>query len=260
MASAVSDAMFAASAGALELSDDSRSRAHMQRRGEGGRQEHICGPRRGEKRRAEQDLEALRVAAEEAGPAAAWDAMAVEARRLQERADFEARVSAYASEYIAAPGPRVSTAAESHSLDMEDTQPYESQDYYNDCNELWQEIDEDGRLPGWQPPPIIPVSDPKDAIEATALLSKFRPARGAVEDLKKLVDARADPNITLFGDIHPLIKVMTFAHQDRVGPMRELLLQAGAVESRDAKEQWAIRRRADACEEAWMRNFHYDPR
>ena len=42
------------------------------------------------------------------------------------------------------------------------------------------------------------------------------------------MNARADPNITLGGDIHPLFKVMTFAHADRVGPMRALLLEAGA--------------------------------
>ncbi len=76
----------------------------------------------------------------------------------------------------------------------------------------------------------------------------------------EFVSARADPNVTMSGDIHPLLNVMTFAHADRVGPMRDLLLRAGAVESDDAKEQWAIRRRADACEEAWMRNFHRDPR
>ena len=106
----------------------------------------------------------------------------------------------------------------------------------------------------------MPVADPKDAVEATALLSMFRPARGTVEDLKKLLLARADPNITLCGDVHPLIKVMTFAHQDRAAPMRDLLLQAGAVESNDAKEQWELRCRADANEQAWLRNFHRDPR
>ena len=48
-----------------------------------------------------------------------------------------------------------------------------------DGNELWQEIGEDGRLsPSLrQPAPVVFVPDAKSALEATALLSKFRPAR-----------------------------------------------------------------------------------
>ena len=65
----------------------------MQQWGKNGRKEIIRGPCRGEKRKAEEDLEALRAAAAAACPAAAWGAMAAEARRLQERSDFEARVS-----------------------------------------------------------------------------------------------------------------------------------------------------------------------
>ena len=106
---------------------------------------------------------------------------------------------------------------------------------------------------------------------SAASLKKYKISRDALalslsgktwecgEDLKKLLDARADPNINLSGDIHPLIKVMTFAPVDRVSAMRDLLLQAGAVECCDAEKQWVIRRRADACEEAWMRNFHREP-
>ncbi len=63
-------------AGAVEIQGSS-FRAHMQRRGEDGRKEHIRGPHRGEKRKAEQDLERLRAAAEEASDAA-WSAMAAE--------------------------------------------------------------------------------------------------------------------------------------------------------------------------------------
>ena len=67
-------------------------RAQLQRRVAGGRAEDICGPRRGEKRKAEEDLEALRAAAEQAGPDAAWSAMADVSQCLQERARFEALV------------------------------------------------------------------------------------------------------------------------------------------------------------------------
>eukprot|EP00973_Karenia_brevis_P060165 8371701-Karenia_brevis.AAC.1 len=81
----------------------------------------------------------------------------------------------------------------------------------------------------------------------------------SAEDIRKLLDARADPNITLSGEVHPFMKVMTFADADNVGPMRDLLLQAGAIDNIDGKERWVIRRCADTCEDAWMRNFHRDP-
>ena len=187
--------------------------------------------------------------------------MCAEGRRLQERADFEARVSAYVVNYTSAREPRdFAPVAESQSLEMEDTQPYASQDYYNDANEPWQEIDEDGNLPISQPSLPLPAVRPRDAVEATALLSKFRPARGTAEDLKRFLDARADPDITLDGDVSPLMKILTFAHKNYVGAMRDLLLRAGAVENDEIKERWEIRRRADACEEPWLRNFHRDPR
>lgn len=66
-----------------------RFRAHVQRRGSNGRKDHIHGPHRGEKRKAEQDLETLRAAAKHAGPGKAWSAMTAESRHLKERADFE---------------------------------------------------------------------------------------------------------------------------------------------------------------------------
>ena len=56
------------------------------------------------------------------------------------------------------------------------------------------------------------------------------------------------------------MKVMTCANHEGVGPMREALLIAGAIEDKEAKERWEIRKRADACEASWMRSFHHDPR
>ena len=239
----------------VQLLNNGRVRARLQRRHDKDMQ-CIYGPKRGEKRKAEEDLEAIRAASQ--GPDA-WGAMAAEAHRLQEQAEFEGRVAACVSSYTCSAEPSQPPADESQSQD--DWQPGDSQEYYNDVNELWQEIDDEGRLPAsYVHPPRIPVADPKDMLEATALLSEFRPARMCTEDLKKLLDARADPNITLSGDIHPLMKVMTFANADNVGPMRDLLLQAGAVETSEFKERWVHRRCADACEEAWMRNFHRDPR
>jgi hypothetical protein len=233
--------------------------AHMQQRGKNGRKDNIRGPTRGEKRKAEDDLATLRAAAKHAGPGAAWGAMDAESRRLKERADFEARVSACASALPVRPPSLCSE--DSDAPDIEDQEPGDSQEYYNDFDELWQDIDEEGRLPSYyQPPPLLLMPDPKDAVEATALLSKFRPVRNTKEDLEKLLDARADPNfIARNGDISPLMRVMTYADKDDVGPMRALLLKAGATQNDEAKERWESRRSTDACEEAWLRNFHRDP-
>ena len=53
---------------------------------------------------------------------------------------------------------------------------------------------------------------------------------------------------------------MTFAPAEHVKNMRQLLLDAGAIEDAELKERWVQRRNADAFEDAWLRNFHGDPR
>ena len=58
----------------------------------------------------------------------------------------------------------------------------------------------------------------------------------------------------------PNINRMTFAPAEHVKNMRQLLLDAGAIEDAELKERWVQRRNADACEDAWLRNFHGDPR
>ena len=246
--------------GDIECLTSNCFRAHVQRRASSGQKQHIIGPRRVDKRKAEQDLEAIREASRDPN---AWDAMAAAARRLQERAEFEGKVAvcaaAITSESNALP---VKQSEPDEDTDSSDSQPYDPNAYYNDANELWQEIDEEGRLPpNYTRPPRIPVADPKDSIEATTLLNKFRPTRMTAADLQKLLTARADPNIMLGdGDIHPLMNVMTFAPADSVCEMRDMLLSAGANETEDLRKRWVIRKRADACHDAWMRNFHRDPR
>ena len=64
--------------GTIENVSDTHMRAHFRRRA-AGRNEHIRGPRRGEKRRAEQDLELIRASAEE--EIDRWHAMSIEAHR-----------------------------------------------------------------------------------------------------------------------------------------------------------------------------------
>ena len=224
-------------------------RAHFQHRDE-GRKQHVYGPRRGQKRRAEEDLELMRTAARgKTEKRDVYAAIAEEGRRLKERAEWEGAV------VVAAHHASQDLFSESE----DDAQEYHDE-YYNDCDEEWQDIGEDGRLPNWKPPPPLEVPDPSSAIEATALLSKFRPARGTPEQLKKLLAARADPNIVAGECIHPLNNVYTFACREHVGVMRAMLLEAGAVESDAMRERWDLWRRADANEDAWLRNFHQDPR
>ena len=238
--------------GSVETLPSGQSRARLRKR-VGEHFHRFTGPRRWGKPQAEEDLDAIRAAAEQ-GPDP-WSAMKAEAQRLRERAEFDGRVAATVSSFTGAAEPSLLPA-------VEDMQPPDSPEFDDDFgNELWQEIDDEGRLPpSYAPPPRIPVADPENAVEATALLSIFRPARMSIEVLKKLLDAKADPNVTLKGDIHPLMKVMTFAEADSAGPMRDLLLQAGAVESSEFKERWELRQASIASAEDWMRKFHCDPR
>ena len=218
-----------------------------------------CGPYRVEKRQAAEDFESMRMAFhDQESRRNLYEAPAAEGRRLQQDSDFEGVVAVTANGLESRAS--LDQFPSSQSLDYDDTQSYESQDYYNDVDEIWQDIDEDGRLPDSTPAPSVSVPTPMTVAEATAALSKFRPAKCTPEDLQKILDARADPNIVVAYDIHALLKVYTFANRDRVASMREALLRAGAVENDDIKERWAIRQRADASEDAWMRNFHRDPR
>ena len=245
--------------GAVEDKGEKGMFAHFQHRDDRGQNQNIRGPRRGEKREAEMDLDILWEAGLQADADAVWESIAAEARRLREGVNFGRAVATRAYQYARTQATTPPLQMEIDSLESE--QAHESQEYDNDANEVWQEIDDEGRLPStWAPAPRIHVPDPDDAVGASALLSRFRPGRMGIDDLKKLLEARADPNISLHGDISPLMKVMTFAGADRVAAMRELLLEAGAFETDEDRERWLIRRRADECEGAWMRNFHRDPR
>ena len=53
---------------------------------------------------------------------------------------------------------------------------------------------------------------PTCADEASVLLARFRPIRSTPKDLRRLLEARADPDIMVgIGSICPLDNVMTFA-------------------------------------------------
>ncbi len=226
-------------------------RAHVQYRDDTGNK-HICGPRRGEKRRAEEDIMFLRAAApRNGGRTDALAAMEAEARRLQERAEFEARV--------ALAGLHLDRAAASSE---EGSDPGGLLELDEDVSEPWQmELDEMLSSTSLAPEDIVVVPNPSTPVEATALLVRFRPARSSLEDLKKLLSARADPNVTPGpGDISPLRNVLTFAPKRSVAAMREALLDHGAKQSKFEYNRWLERQSADACEEAWLRKVHDDPR
>ena len=49
------------------------------------------------------------------------------------------------------------------------------------------------------------------------MLAKFRPIRSTPEDLQRLLEARADPNMTVGeGSISPMENIMTFAREVHV--------------------------------------------
>ena len=88
----------------------------------------------------------------------------------------------------------------------------------------------------------------------------FGPVQSSPDVLRRLLECRADPNIiTPLRPYGPLENVIGFARIAHVVEMRDLLLQHGARNTPALQERWKIRERADACEEAWMRNFHSDP-
>ena len=67
--------------------------------------------------------------------------------------------------------------------------------------------------------PLPPIPEPSCADEASLLLAQFRPFKRTPEELKRLLEARADPNIVIpteaFGVICPLKKI-TMAREEHV--------------------------------------------
>ena len=63
--------------------------------------------------------------------------------------------------------------------------------------------------------PLPPIPEPSCADEASLLLAQFRPSRRTPQELKRLLEARANPDIVvtteIWGGICPLAKVIGFA-------------------------------------------------
>ena len=131
--------------------------------------------------------------------------------------------------------------------------------YADDISETLQDITEHGLFADDSQASPMYIPEPKDAAEATKLLSTFRPAKGNVSDLQKLLDARADPNTCSRSGEEPLRKVIATATSEKVQAMRAALLRAGARASDDAIAAWHLRSAADANEQAWLERYHRTP-
>ena len=157
--------------------------------------------------------------------------MVAEARRLQELAEREVHVS-IAARGLAQQQQPVSTAPKPQRLSNVFQHPVEddSDDSQSDWEigeaddadvvYAWERFDDRGRpLPEQQQPVASSASqpDPRTPDEATAMLAKFRAIRRTPEDLQRLLDARADPNMTVGeGNISPMENIMTFAREMHV--------------------------------------------
>ena len=89
----------------------------------------------------------------------------------------------------------------------------------------------------------------------------FRPRVESVDELKRLLESRADPNAPPpEGRITPLQHVLTFAPRETVAQMRDLLLSYGAAESSEDSKDWTIRQDSDLVEDHCTRVFYEDDR
>jgi hypothetical protein len=82
----------------------------------------------------------------------------------------------------------------------------------------WERFDDRGR-PLQEPASqqrseeaLPPIPEPRSADEASLLMAQFRPFRRTPEELKRLLEARADPNIVIptetWGGLCPLAKIL----------------------------------------------------
>ena len=205
---------------------------------DGGEERRAYGPRRSEKRRAEEDLEVMREASSRHEDVLSRrKAVTAEARRLQQLAEQEVKVSVVARRLSQEKQQQpVSTAQKPQQLSNALQHPIEdcSDDSQSDWEigerddadvvYAWERFDDRGRpLPEQQQQPVatsVSQPEPKTPDEATAMLSKFRAIRSTPEDLQRLLEARADPNMTVGeGNISPMENIMTFAREIHV-PIR----------------------------------------
>ena len=231
--------------GSVEL-NGCQFRADLKFREDSDKTVNIRGPSRTTEEQARQDLEQIRKAGEKGETREeGLERMRNEAQGLKTSAQYEAEI-------------RETLQRRDSIMDESD---YEDDDMSDNSEPPWiQEYTEDS--PEQSPQSNRPTLSP---IEATAELSRFRPIKATPDDLKHLLESRADPNMPVESwSISPLQNVMTFAREKHVAEMRELLLQHGAEEKDEDKARWELRKRADFCERIRINNYNsidkdYDP-
>jgi hypothetical protein len=195
-------------------------------------QVHIYGPRRQYRHRAEADLDQIRAAGAVGNTREhGLEIMAAEARRIQLSAQFAAEARA----------------------EMQRRRETEEQEAALSCVSD-EEPEDDPWLQDYPSPraeevTATPLSQktPLTREEADHELKHFRPIRSYPHHLEHILACRADPNKPCVrGDISPLRKVLTFAQENHVERMRELLLEHGANETEEDRKQWAT------CQKAWL--------
>ena len=207
----------------------------------GGEERRAYGPRRSEERRAEEDLECMREASSKHEDVlASRKAVDVEVRRLQQQAETERRVEIFGYrlsreqaqqqqnfgqrqqqqpsvgqrqrqqqlQQMSAYRHQVEEDSESQS----DWEPGEADDA--DVVYSWERFDDRGRSLAQQQEnegPLLPIPEPRSADEASLRLAQFRPFKRTPEELKRLLEARANPDIVIPTEtwgMRPLEKVL----------------------------------------------------
>ena len=205
-------------------------RADVQYRVTSGSNVHIYGPKRGVRHRTETDLDQIRAAGAVGNTREhGLEIMAAEARRMQLSAQFEAEARAEMQRR------RATEDQETALSGVSDEEPEDDpwlQDYPS---------------PRAEEVTATPLSQktPLTREEADHELKHFRPIRSYPHHLEHILACRADPNKPCVrGDISPLRKVLTFAQENHVEKMRELLLEHGANETEEDRKQWATCQKA----------------
>ena len=208
-------------------SHNGEARAHVHCRDDSGGQVNIRGPCRATEEQAQKDLEQIRKASEKASTREeGLQFMRDEAQKLKDSAKYEAEIR--------------ETLRRRDTMDESD---YEYEDVSDDSDPPWM-MEHTEELPKSQSTrPIL------NSMDATAELLRFRPIQSTPSDLKYILENRANPNVSLkSGEISPLRRVMSFAHEKHVAEMRDLLLEFGAIETDEDKDRWKLRQRSDFCE------------
>ena len=231
------------------MSHDGAFRADVPYTAGTGQKAHLLGPRRFDACEAEQDLIAMRGAAAvfPDDPVKAFQAMHAEARRIQDRAKYAREVQEATFRWVSS---AASDSEEDDCLVMDEFDP----------DEWWRDL-QDGRATS-KAADAKPRKKDLTPLQATEeLFMTFRPRIESVDELKRLLESRADPNAPVpEGRITPLQHVMTFAPRETVAKMRDMLLSYGAIESSEDRRDWTIRQDSDLVEDHCTRVFYEDDR